>query len=200
MSEATHLEHLRDEFNRWAEAGRGEGMEQEHLPIVLPVLDRMGIEPDDNVLDLGCGAGWLSRLLSEQLPEGRVVGIDVSDEMIRRSRRRHSDLDNAMFVVGAAEEIPWDADFSRRRSPWSPRITGPTRRAVCEKFFACLREGGSPWVADQLLPRQSAFASVGRSAHHSRASALGGGVGREVSRCRICGCRVRADSRPHARA
>ena len=29
-------ETLREEFNRWAEAGRGEGMEQEHLPITLP--------------------------------------------------------------------------------------------------------------------------------------------------------------------
>ena len=46
---------LRDEFNRWAEAGRGEGMEQEHLPIVLPMLARMQMAPDDNVLDVGCG-------------------------------------------------------------------------------------------------------------------------------------------------
>ena len=51
---------VRQEFNRWAAAGRGEGMEQEHLPIVLPVLDRMRLAPDDNVLDLGCGAGWLA--------------------------------------------------------------------------------------------------------------------------------------------
>ena len=114
MSEASHLDHLRDEFNRWAEAGRGEGMEQEHLPIVLPVLDRMGIEPYDNILDLGCGAGWLSRLLSDQLAEGRVVGVDVSDEMIRHARRRYADLDNAMFVVGAADEIPWARGFSPR--------------------------------------------------------------------------------------
>jgi len=44
----------REEFNRWAEAGRGEGMEEEHLPITLPVLDLMRIEPTDNVLDVGC--------------------------------------------------------------------------------------------------------------------------------------------------
>src|SRR6202795_1997043 len=111
MAAASQSDSLREEFNRWAEAGRGEGMEQEHLPIVLPVLDRMAIQPDDNILDLGCGAGWLASLLSEQVPEGRVVGVDVSDEMIRRARRRYADLENAMFVVGAADEIPWDAGF-----------------------------------------------------------------------------------------
>src|SRR6266851_5587076 len=41
MPEITSNDSLREEFNRWAEAGRGEGMEQDHLPITLPVLERM---------------------------------------------------------------------------------------------------------------------------------------------------------------
>ena len=35
MLEISFNETLRDEFNRWAESGRGEGMEGEHLPITL---------------------------------------------------------------------------------------------------------------------------------------------------------------------
>ncbi|HMD30330.1 MAG TPA: hypothetical protein VKG84_00380, partial [Candidatus Acidoferrales bacterium] len=62
MSQAAHNDQLRDEFNRWAEAGRGEGMEEDHLPITLPVLDLMRLQPMDSVLDVGCGAGWLLRL------------------------------------------------------------------------------------------------------------------------------------------
>jgi len=70
MPNPTRDENLREEFNRWAEAGRGEEMEERHLPITLPVLDLMQLAPDDNVLDLGCGAGWLARLLAERVPEG----------------------------------------------------------------------------------------------------------------------------------
>src|SRR4051812_14373928 len=114
MPEAAPNNHLREEFNRWAEAGRGEGMEQEHLPVVLPAIDRMRLQPDDNILDVGCGSGWLVRLLAGHVPEGRVIGIDISDEMIRRARRNYADLDNAMFVVGEADEIPWDANFFTR--------------------------------------------------------------------------------------
>jgi len=67
MSETRDNEALRDEFNRWAEQGRGEGMEEDHLPITLPVLDLMQLSPDDNILDVGCGAGWLEQLLSGAL-------------------------------------------------------------------------------------------------------------------------------------
>ena len=45
MAEPKQSEALREEFNRWAEAGRGEGMERDHLPITLPVLEKMGLEP-----------------------------------------------------------------------------------------------------------------------------------------------------------
>ena len=107
----TDNEALREEFNRWAEDGRGDGMEEDHLPIVLPVLDQMNLARDENVLDVGSGAGWLVRLLAERVPEGRVIGMDISDEMVRRARRKYVAVENAMFVVGSVDEIPWDANF-----------------------------------------------------------------------------------------
>src|ERR1700730_14931649 len=105
MSETKDNQELREEFNRWADAGRGEGMEQDHLPITVPVLEKMGLAPTDNVLDVGCGAGWLSRRLANEVPEGRAVGMDISDEMIRHARRGSVEFGNLMFVTGAAAEI-----------------------------------------------------------------------------------------------
>ena len=147
MAEASRHDRLRDEFNRWAEAGRGEGMEQDHLPIVLPVLARMQLKPDDNVLDVGCGAGWLSSLLAEQVPEGRVVGIDVSDEMIRRARRRNVDVDNVMSVIGEAEQIPWDAAFFDHAISVESAYYWPDPPRALREIFRVLREGGSAWIA-----------------------------------------------------
>ena len=77
----------REEFNKWAEAGRGDGMERDHLPIALPVIQKMQVEATDNVLDAGCGSGWLVRRLAKVAHDGRVVGMDISDEMIRLARR-----------------------------------------------------------------------------------------------------------------
>jgi SAM-dependent methyltransferase len=137
---------LRDEFNRWAEAGRGEGMEQEHLPIALPVLDRMRLAPDDNVLDVGCGAGWLEALLAEQVPEGRVVGVDISDEMVRRARQRNAEIENALFAVGEAGAIPWDGQFFTHMISVESAYYWPDPAAGVKETFRVLREGGSAWL------------------------------------------------------
>jgi SAM-dependent methyltransferase len=146
MSESDSNEKLREEFNRWAEAGRGEGMEEDHLPITLPVLELMQLAEDDNVADIGCGAGWLSRLLSERVPQGRVVGMDISDEMVRRSRRNYVDLENTMFVVGGADEIPWDANFFTQAISVESAYYWPDPERGLREIFRVLREGGSAWI------------------------------------------------------
>ena len=82
----TNDKHLRLEFNEWARAGRGEGMEKGHRPVGEQALARMHVPANAQVLDVGCGSGWASRLLAGQASEGRVVGIDISDEMIQLAR------------------------------------------------------------------------------------------------------------------
>jgi arsenite methyltransferase len=146
MPGARQYEELREEFNRWAKVGRGEGMEQEHLPIVLPMLDRMKLRADDNVLDIGCGTGWLARLLAEQVPEGRVVGLDLSDEMIRRARHKHANLENVMSVVGEAEEIPWEANFFTQVISVESAYYWPDPARALGEIMRVLREGGSAWL------------------------------------------------------
>src|SRR5262249_4559572 len=107
----SNTQSLREEFNRWAEAGRGTDMEKEHLPVTLPVLEKMHLAPTDNILDVGSGSGWLSRRLAKLVPEGRVVGMDVSDEMIRVARRVSLEHENLLFITGEVTQIPWESNF-----------------------------------------------------------------------------------------
>ena len=143
MAEAIQNEQLREEFNRWAEAGRGEGMENDHLPIALPMLAKMGLRADENVLDVGCGGGWLCKLIASRVTQGRLVGMDISDEMVRHARRNCADIANAMFIVGSVDAIPWQANFFTRAVSVESAYYWPDPAQGIREMFRVLQEGGS---------------------------------------------------------
>lgn len=75
-------------------------------PFGVKALDAVAIHGGERVLDVGCGAGDLSLAAGEATgPEGRVVGIDLSDPMLEVARRRAAvaGLDNVSFVAGDAQ-------------------------------------------------------------------------------------------------
>jgi len=112
----TSDEALQQEFNRWAAKGEGETMQRHHLNITEKTIQRMALRPGERVLDLGCGSGWATRLLARIVCEGpegfgQVVGVDISDEMIRQARAESKDFGNILYVWGSAEKLPWEENF-----------------------------------------------------------------------------------------
>src|SRR5436853_4853106 len=104
---------LRAEFNEWARAGKGESMERGHRPVGEQAIARMRITPDARVLDVGCGSGWATRLLAEYAFNGRVTGIDISDEMVRLARESSRSSANVDFESVSAEQLPFnDNEFT----------------------------------------------------------------------------------------
>jgi len=139
-------EKVQKEFNRWAEEGRGEEMEAHHRPITDPLLEIMQLRPDERVLDLGCGSGWLSRQVASLVPQGSVLGVDVSDAMVRRAGRASAGFTHISFRVGTAEKIPWeDAFFSRVVSVESAYYWSDPLQGVSE-IFRVLAPQGSAWI------------------------------------------------------
>ncbi len=106
-------ERLRVEFNDWARAGKGPSMEKGHRPVGEQAIELMNIPVDARVLDVGCGSGWASRLMAAKAVDGRVVGIDISDEMIRIAGETSSSVPNVEYRVASAEKLPFaDGEFT----------------------------------------------------------------------------------------
>ena len=101
---------LRTEFNEWARAGKGDSMERSHRPIGEQAIARMNVGSNARVLDVGCGSGWATRLLAGSATNGRVTGIDISDEMVRVAREASQPYTNVDFQVASAEQLPFDTD------------------------------------------------------------------------------------------
>ena len=126
-------EQLRQEFNEWAKAGRGEGMEKGHGPVGRQAIELMNIPADARVLDVGCGSGWASRLMAAKARNGRIVGIDISDEMVTLSADTSKEFPNVEFRVASAEALPFaDGEFTHAFSMESLYYYADMRTALKE--------------------------------------------------------------------
>jgi ubiquinone/menaquinone biosynthesis C-methylase UbiE len=106
----------------------------------------MALDASDNVLDVGCGPGWLSRRISKLVPQGRVVGMDISDEMIRVARRHSLDCHNILFVTGEVAEIPWEANFFNHAISVESAYYWPDPAAGAREIHRVLRSQGTAWI------------------------------------------------------
>ena len=106
-----HADAVRKEFDDWARTGMADGMERRHRRLAELMLERFQVPPDARILDIGCGTGWTPRMLSPRAPEGAIVGIDPSLEMILRARQTCESLENTLFAPAPAEQIPWAENY-----------------------------------------------------------------------------------------
>ena len=90
------IETQQDFWNEWNSSTRegwvGEVSKRQARDVVT-WLERLGRD-DLDILDVGCGAGWLEPQL---LRFGRVTATDLADEVIQRAAERHPD---ARFLAG----------------------------------------------------------------------------------------------------
>lgn len=66
------------------------------------LLERIAEREGHAVLDVGCGAGELALAIARARPGARVVGVDVSTELVAAAQQRGEGHGNASFVHGDA--------------------------------------------------------------------------------------------------
>ena len=95
------------------------------------------------VLDVGCGPGfYVAELLEEVGPEGRIVGVDSSPQMLGIAARRVSGHDNAEFHEGDATRIPVeDSAFDRALCVQVLEYVDDATDALAEMHRALVRGG-----------------------------------------------------------
>jgi arsenite methyltransferase len=72
-------------------------------------LQRLNLRPGEHVIDIGCGPGFLCESMAAAItPTGRVVGIDISDDLINFATD-HKSGEPIEYRAGNATALPIDA-------------------------------------------------------------------------------------------
>ncbi|HTU14931.1 MAG TPA: class I SAM-dependent methyltransferase [Solirubrobacterales bacterium] len=72
------------------------------------IVDGLGLEADDRVLEIGCGHGVAAEMVCERLTGGRYTAVDRSEKMIAAAKKRnsaHLRSGRAEFIVGELEDL-----------------------------------------------------------------------------------------------
>jgi len=112
------------------------------------------LQPGETVLDLGSGAGMDAILAARAVgPLGRVIGVDMTAEMLARATRNAAaaGLANIEFREGRLESLPVDdASVDAVTSNCVINLV-PDKAVVFREIHRVLRAGGRLVVADILL-------------------------------------------------
>ena len=113
------------------------------------VREALATQPGERILDVGCGPGfYVSELLDQVGPEGSVVGVDVSPQMLAVAQRRTEGHSNVEFHQADAVALPAsDGEFDAALSVQVLEYVADATKALTEMHRA-LKPGGRVVVWD----------------------------------------------------
>jgi ubiquinone/menaquinone biosynthesis C-methylase UbiE len=139
-------------------------------------VDLADLRPGETVLEVGCGTGAVARVARARLgPDGQVIGIDPSAQMIavarRKAGREHLDID---FRVAGIEALPFpDASVDVALSSlMMHHLPADLKRTGLAEVRRVLRPGGRLAIVDfgkrrGLLSHLALSAIVHHSSEHT---------------------------------
>lgn len=130
------------------------------------------LRPGDSVVEIACGTGLNFSMIEQQIgPDGRIVGVDLTDAMLARARHRiemHG-WRNISLVQADAAEFEYPRGVDAILATYAHSLL-PSPREVIAHGAAALRPGGRWVVLDLKAPdtmphwlTQLGIATVGRS-------------------------------------
>jgi len=119
--------------------------------LIKDIVEKMGIKSGQSILGLGSGTGKNECFMAEKVgPHGKIVGVDISDEMLGRARKRCRNYPNVIFKKQRAElPLPYKEDFEVVFISFVLHGFENTQKlGIIRNAYQALKVGGSFYVLD----------------------------------------------------
>jgi demethylmenaquinone methyltransferase/2-methoxy-6-polyprenyl-1,4-benzoquinol methylase len=74
-------------------------------PLILRIIESLGIKPDSKGIDIGCGIGRITKLLSNKIGLNKeLIGLDYSKDMINYAKE-NTEKENIQFIQGNVNNL-----------------------------------------------------------------------------------------------
>jgi len=143
------------------------GLERRYHHIVT---EQLALHGEEQVLDIGCGTGTLTRDIANALSNksrSLCIGLDAAEEMVKMARLKSSKIPNIQFDAAIAEELPYPSGkFDAVVSTFFfHHIHFELKKEVLAEVARVLKPGGRFIVIDVDVPTTWFGSLCARSGH-----------------------------------
>jgi len=114
-----------------------------HRSIYSNVAKVLRLQPEDDVLEVGCGNGHFLKKYASRVRS--VAGLDLSELSIKMAKKKHRDrmkAGTAEFVHGEASQLPWEDNKFSVVTTMGSFIAFPKPLESLNEMHRVLRPGG----------------------------------------------------------
>jgi ubiquinone/menaquinone biosynthesis C-methylase UbiE len=131
----------------------GRAMNVGHRKVRQWGLRHISIEPDANILDVGCGGGKAVQDLALSAPDGRVYGVDYSEEMVRLAKKVNKELikeGRAEIIYGSVSSLPFSDSVFNLVTAFEAYYFWPNLVEDLKEIRRILKAGGTLLIVNEV--------------------------------------------------